>query len=235
MRRWLAALALTLPAVVAFNAFMFGVYGALVVPLAVFGAAHATGYTRRDALGLAAGSAVVVAVGGSVPVLAYAIVTMAALRPPSRRAAGWRLMTLATAVVLAWHWHASWPALFIPALVAATDDAVDRLGAGPSGEAPPAEERRGRRSTAGTALTVASLSCLLLLTIPWLVSASADPWLALVFLGLAGGVASLVLALCTVRADPVRATAAIALSTPPILVWGLWLLIYLDGGLQIGN
>lgn len=98
------------------------------------------------------------------------------------------------------------------------------------------DSRNERRRQGRPALALVSLSCLLFLAIPWLASAgSGSPWIVLPFLGLGSPVVGDVLALRAVRADPLRATAALVLSVLPILVWGWLLLIVLSGGLDIGN
>jgi hypothetical protein len=238
LNRWLAALALMLPAVLVFNGFVFGTVGALVVPVAVFGAATGTGYARRDAFALGAGSAVLAAIGGiyasnfaAAPLVVYAIVTVAAVRPASLRTAGYRFATVVAAVLAAQHWHAWWAALFIPALAAASDEVVDRFGGGLRVESPPAEETRQGRPAAGPALMLASLSCFLLLGIPLL--SSDNSLFVLVVVGFASAVGGAGLALWTAHADTARAAAALVLSTLPVIVWGWLLLIFLSGGLEI--
>lgn len=233
LRPWLAALALTLPAVLAFNAYEFWVIGSLVVPVAAYGAATGTGYARKDALAIAAGSGVLVAVGGimSAPIVAYAFVAALAIRPSSPRAVVFRLVTLLPAVLLAERSNAWWAALLIPALVAATDQVVDSFGAGGCAEGTLVEESRQARPAARRALTAASLSCLLLVTLPWL--SKLLPGVALVFLGFASAAAGVVLALRAAHADPFRAVAALLLSTLPIIVLGFYILIVLGGGIQL--
>jgi hypothetical protein len=102
--RWLAVLALTIPAVLAFNQYTFMAFGSLVVPFAVYGAATGTGYGRNDAFGLAVGSGAVVALGGLAEsiylLVAYALVTVAAIRPSELKVHGYRSASLLAALLL---------------------------------------------------------------------------------------------------------------------------------------
>jgi hypothetical protein len=102
--------------------------------------------------------------------------------------------------------------------------------------APVVEETTQAQSPATRALTLAGMSCLVLLALPWLSRlGNIDGYDVPSLLGLAGAVAAAVLALGAFRADPIRALTALALSAFPILVLGMYFLTVLGGGLQIGN
>jgi hypothetical protein len=227
--------------VLAFNASVFWMFGSLVIPFAAYGAATGTGYARRDALAIAAGSGIAVAICGvmSVPVVAYVLVAGVAMRPLNGRTIGFRAVVL-TAVVLVTHGsHAWWVVFVIPALVAATDEAVERFRAEPAVDKEPAieeplsGEHDDPRRSGHRALMLSSLSCLMFLALPWLsqlhsgVVPGALAW--------ASGAAGAALAFGALREDPARAAAALALSAVPVVVLGWIGLIILGGGLEIGN
>jgi hypothetical protein len=231
---WLAALALTMPAFLSSNSATFWMFGSLVVPFVAFGAATGSGYRRLEAVAVAVGSGMLVATLGlhHAPVFVYALVCAIAMRPPDVRTACWRAATLFTLVVLTVSTHHWWPTLLVPLLVAATDEAVGR----PRTQSPgvEVEERPPAYPEARYALVLAFFSCLLLLAAPWWHSRhhSAMPPAILAF---ATAVTGAVLAIRTVRADPARAGAALALSSVPIVLLGLYFLVATGGGLQIGN
>jgi hypothetical protein len=238
--RWLAALALTVPAVLAFNSFYFVYLGSLVIPLAAYAAAGRTGYARRDAVAVAAGSGVFIPLGmwvgsGLSPgaVTVYAVVVAVAIRPPDIGTACFRVVTLASAVLLAHSLDAWWVALFIPLLVAVTDEAVDRLGSERALEDAEAVEDRRSSRPADRALAAASLSCLLLVSVPLLGGFQLGVLPGA--LGLLSAATGAVFAVSAFREDPGRASAALALSAVPLVVLGFLALIYLSGGIDIGN
>jgi hypothetical protein len=258
--RWVGALALTMGAALTYAEIALGPLRVLALPLAVYGAASVTGWSRNDAAAIAAGSGLVgffsmlTVRHGPVALVAFAVVVVAALRPQGRRTLGYRLLVLAVWLLASIDVGAWWTLLLVPSIVAAADDlarltasSVPELSrggaasarhepavaaAGQIAPATSAEHDARARSGASAALALASLACVLLVAFGFFATTGSIAPLLVTFAAAAGGA---VLAIRSFRTDPVRATAALVLAAIPLAFIGFVVLIVLGGGLAIGS
>jgi hypothetical protein len=241
--RWLAALVLLIPALLGFQIVAFELFGALLMLGAAFAAAVSTGYTRRDAFGVAVGCGVLVLVGAALETghpaaadIAYACAASVAIRPSGRLAIGARVAGLFTLFLLAGHlrtlgevhaWgrvHGWWALLFIPPVVAGVDALADRLDLAPEPTASSrSEPMTESRSRARTGLILVSTAGLVVVLLPWILGfGDGYGWLrlGLVGLALAAAAVGVARAMQSARTDPIRSVGTLALSIVPIVILG---------------
>jgi hypothetical protein len=259
--RWAGALALSMGAALTFDSVPFGPLRVLAFPLAVYAAANATGWARKDAAAIAAASSLVGFFGmfsvghvSSSFLVTFDLVTVAALRPRGRRDLAYRIALLLVWFLVALQMNAWWTMLLIPPIVAAADE-LARLtassvaeispAAGVAGHLEPAIAGTGQSAwptsaeadgpaqrRASAALALASLACLLLVGFGFFATTGTIVPLLVTFASAAGGA---VFAIRSLRTDPIRATAALLLAAIPLAFVGFLFLIALSGGSPIGE
>jgi hypothetical protein len=256
-RRWLAALVLLIPALLGSQNSNFELFGTPLMLGAAFAAAVLTGYTRRDAFGVAVGCGVLVLAGGALEmshpaaaVIAYACATAVAIRPSGRLAIGARVAGLFALFLLAGHlrtlgevheWgrvHGWWVLLFVPPVVAGADVVADRLDPAPERTASSrSEPMTESRPPARTGLMLVSAAGLVVFLLPWILNGDSYRWLrlGLIVLALAAAVVGAVRAMQSARTNPVRSVATIVLSIVPIVILGFILFVILAFALGNGG